>query len=122
VVGKKTVEVGQHVQPGEQLVAIVSLDDIWITADFKETQLRKIRTGQRVTIHVDATGGDYRGYVEGLAGASGEKYSLLPPENATGNYVKVVQRLPVRIRLFDGQDVDHRLRPGMSAEPSVWLR
>ncbi len=122
VVGKKTVEVGQRVQPGQQLLAIVSLDDIWITANFKETQLRKIRTGQRVTIYVDATGGDYRGYVEGLAGASGEKYSLLPPENATGNYVKVVQRLPVRIRLFAGQDTDHRLRPGMSALPSVWMR
>ena len=122
VIGKKTVEIGQRVQPGEQLLAIVSLDDIWITANFKETQLRKIRTGQRVTIHVDATGEDYQGYVEGLAGASGEKYSLLPPENATGNYVKVVQRLPVRIRLSAGQDIDHRLRPGMSAEPSVWMR
>ncbi len=122
VIGKKTVEVGQRVQPGEQLLAIVSLDDIWITANFKETQLRKIRAGQRVTIHVDATGGDYQGYVEGLAGASGEKYSLLPPENATGNYVKVVQRLPVRIRLLAGQDSEHRLRPGMSAEPSVWMR
>jgi membrane fusion protein (multidrug efflux system) len=122
VIGKKTVEVGQRVQPGEQLLAIVSLEDIWITANFKETQLRKIRTGQRVTIHVDATGEDYQGYVEGLAGASGEKYSLLPPENATGNYVKVVQRLPVRIRLSAGQDIDHRLRPGMSAEPSVWMR
>ncbi len=81
-----------------------------------------MRPGQPVTIHVDATGRDYRGYVEGMPGASGEKYSLLPPENATGNYVKVVQRLPVRIRFDPGQDPDHRLRPGMSVEPSVWLR
>jgi len=122
VVGKKTVEVGQRVQPGQLLLAIVRLDDIWITANFKETQLQRIRTGQSVTVHVDATGRDYQGYVEGLAGASGEKYSLLPPENATGNYVKVVQRLPIRIRLVGGQNADHRLRPGMSVEPSVWLR
>jgi membrane fusion protein (multidrug efflux system) len=122
VVGKKTVEVGQRVQPGQQLLAIVPLDDIWITANFKETQLRRIRRGQRVTIHVDVTGREYEGYVEGLAGASGEKYSLLPAENATGNYVKVVQRLPIRIRLVEGQNQDHGLRPGMSVEPSVWLR
>jgi membrane fusion protein (multidrug efflux system) len=122
VIGKKSVEVGQRVQPGQQLLAIVPLDDIWITADFKETQLRKIKPGQRVTVEVDATGSEYEGYVEGLAGASGEKYSLLPPENATGNYVKVVQRLPVRIRLKSGQDPDHRLRIGMSVEPKVWIR
>ena len=122
VVGKKTVEVGQRVQPGQQLLAIVPLDDIWITANFKETQLRRMRRGQRVTIHVDVTGREYEGYVEGLAGASGEKYSLLPAENATGNYVKVVQRLPIRIRLVEGQNQDHGLRPGMSVEPSVWLR
>lgn len=122
VIGKKSIEVGQRVQPGQQLLAIVPLDDIWITADFKETQLRKIKPGQRVTVEVDATGSEYEGYVEGLAGASGEKYSLLPPENATGNYVKVVQRLPVRIRLKSGQDPDHRLRIGMSVEPKVWIR
>lgn len=121
VVGEKTVEVGQRVQPGEALLSITPLDDIWITADFRETQLRRIHRGQRVTVHVDATGRDYRAYVEGLPGASGELYSLLPPENATGNYVKVVQRLPVRIRLYPGQDQDHRLRPGMSVEPTVWL-
>jgi membrane fusion protein, multidrug efflux system len=122
VVGKKSVELGERVEPGQQLLAIVPLDDIWITANFKETQIRKIVPGQRVTVEVDATGRTYEGYVEGMAGASGEKYSLLPPENATGNYVKVVQRLPIKIRLKPGQNDDHRLRPGMSVEPTVWLR
>ena len=122
VVGKKTVEAGQHVDPGQGLLALVPLDDLWVTANFKETQLQRMRPGEPVTIHVDATGSDYRGYVDGMPAASGEKYSLLPPENATGNYVKVVQRLPVRIRFAPGQDQEHRLRPGMSVEPSVWLQ
>jgi len=122
IIGKKTVEVGQRVQSGEELLAVIPLDDIWVTADFKETQLRRMHQGQQVTIYVDAFGRDYRGYVEALAGASGEKFSLLPPENATGNYVKVVQRFPVRIRLYPGQNQDHLLRPGMSVEPTVWLQ
>ncbi len=121
VVGDKTVQVGQRVQPGQQLMTVVDLDDIWITADFRETQLRRMHKGQPVTVHVDTTGRDYRGYIEGMPGATGELYSLLPPENATGNYVKVVQRLPVRIRLYPGQDPDYRLRPGLSVEPTVWL-
>jgi membrane fusion protein (multidrug efflux system) len=121
VVGKKTVEIGQQVEPGQQLLALVPLDDLWVTADFKETQLRRIRLGQRVSIHVDALASNYNGYVEGLAGASGELYSILPPENATGNYIKVVQRFPVQIRFDHGQDPEHRLRPGMSVEPTVWL-
>jgi membrane fusion protein (multidrug efflux system) len=121
VVGDKTVQVGQRVQPGEQLLTLVPLNDIWITADYRETQLRKMRRGQPVTVHVDTTARDYKGYVEGLPGATGELDSLLPPENATGNYVKVVQRLPVRIRLYPGEDPDHRLRPGMSVEPTVWV-
>lgn len=121
VVGDKTVQVGQRVQPGEQLLTVVPLNDIWITADFRETQLRKMRRGQPVTVHVDTTGDDYKGYIEGMPGATGELDSLLPPENATGNYVKVVQRLPVRIRLYQGEDPDHRLRPGMSVEPTVWV-
>jgi membrane fusion protein, multidrug efflux system len=121
VVGDKTVQVGQRVQPGEQLLTIVPLNRIWITADFRETQVRRMHRGEPVTVHVDATGGDYKGYVEGLPGASGELFSLLPPENATGNYVKVVQRLPVRIRLYPGEDPTHRLRPGMSVEPTVWV-
>jgi membrane fusion protein (multidrug efflux system) len=121
VVGDKTVQLGQRLQPGEQLLSIVPLNDIWITADFRETQLRKMRRGQPVTVHVDTTGRTYKGYVEGMPGATGELDSLLPPENATGNYVKVVQRLPVRIRLYPGEDPDHRLRPGMSVEPTVWV-
>jgi membrane fusion protein (multidrug efflux system) len=122
VVGKKTVEVGQRVQPGEQLMAVVGLEDVWVTANFKETQVRRMRPGERATIHVDELGRDYAGYVEGMAGASGEMYSLIPPENATGNYVKVVQRLPIRIRFRAGQDPNHDLRPGLSVEPTVWLR
>jgi membrane fusion protein, multidrug efflux system len=121
VIGDKTVQVGQRVQPGEQLLTVVPLNDIWITADFRETQLRRMHRGQPVMVHVDTTGRDYKGYIEGLPGATGELYSLLPPENATGNYVKVVQRLPVRIRLYPGEDPDHRLRPGMSVEPTVWV-
>ena len=121
VVGDKTVQVGQRVQPGEQLLTVVPLNDIWITADFRETQLRRMHRGEPVTVHVDTTGLDYKGYIEGLPGATGELYSLLPPENATGNYVKVVQRLPVRIRLYPGEDREHRLRPGMSVEPTVWV-
>ena len=121
VVDNKTVQAGQRVQPGEQLLTLVPLNDIWITADFRETQLRKMRPGQPVTVHVDTTGRDYKGYVEGMPGATGELDSLLPPENATGNYVKVVQRLPVRIRLYPGENRDHELRPGMSVEPTVWV-
>ena len=121
VVGDKTVQVGQRVQPGQQLLTIVPVNDIWITADFRETQLRRMIRGQPVTVHVDTTERDYQGYVEGMPGATGELYSLLPPENATGNYVKVVQRLPVRIRLNPGEDEEHRLRPGMSVEPTVWV-
>ncbi|MFN7996810.1 MAG: HlyD family efflux transporter periplasmic adaptor subunit [Bryobacteraceae bacterium] len=122
VIGDKSVEVGQRVEPAQQLFALVPLNDIWVTANFKETQIRNMRPGQPVTIHVDAVGSDYNGYVESLPGASGARFSLLPPENATGNYVKVVQRLPVRIRFQQGQDPNHRLAPGMSAEPKVWLR
>jgi len=122
VIGDKTVRVGQRVQPGQPLLTVVPLDDVSITADFPERQLRKIRAGQPVTVHVDTTGRNYYGYVEGMPGATGELYSLPPPENATGNYVKGVQRLPVRIRLFPGQDPDHLLRPGMLVEPTVWIK
>jgi membrane fusion protein, multidrug efflux system len=122
VVGKKSVERGQHVQPGESLLAVVPLDDVWVTANFKEDQLRRMKPGQPVDIHVDALGRTFKGYVDGLGSASGERFSLLPPENATGNYVKVVQRIPVRINLAPGQNTDHRLVPGMSVEPTVWLK
>jgi membrane fusion protein, multidrug efflux system len=122
IIGKKSVEPGQRVQPGESLLAVVRLDDVWVTANFKEDQLRRMRPGQPVDIHVDALDRTFKGYVEGLGSASGERFSLLPPENATGNYVKVVQRIPVRIALDPGQNDDHRLTPGMSVEPTVWLK
>jgi membrane fusion protein (multidrug efflux system) len=122
VIGKKDVEPGQRVQPGQSLLAVVPLDDVWVTANFKETQLRRMRPGQPVDIWVDAMNRTYKGYVDGLGSASGERFSLLPPENATGNYVKVVQRIPVRIDLDPGQNPDHRLVPGMSVEPTVWLK
>jgi membrane fusion protein (multidrug efflux system) len=121
VIGKKNAEPGQQVSPGQQLMADVPVTNLWVTANFKETQLKKMKIGQRVTIHVDAYDKDYEGYVESLAGASGARFSLLPPENATGNYVKVVQRLPIRIRFKEGEDPDHMLRAGMSATPKVWL-
>jgi len=120
-VNKKTVEVGQNISPGQQLLIIVPLDDIWVTADFKETQLRKMKPGQKVRFSVDAYDREYTGHVTGIGGAAGSRLSLLPPENATGNYVKVVQRLPVRIDLNPGQNNDHRLRPGMSVDPKVYL-
>jgi len=119
VIGRKTVELGQRIQPGQSFLAIVPLDDIWVTADFKETQLKYMRPGQSVIIHVDTFGRDYRGTVENLPGAAGTLFSLLPPENASGNFVKVVQRLPVRIRFNRDQDPQHLLRPGMSVEPTV---
>jgi membrane fusion protein (multidrug efflux system) len=121
IIGRKTVEAGQRVQPGQQLLTIIPVDDLWITANFKETQLKKMKPGQAVTIRVDASGRDYRGHIDSLGGATGSRFSLLPPENATGNYVKVVQRVPVRIVLEPGENADHRLRPGMSVEPSVRL-
>jgi membrane fusion protein, multidrug efflux system len=119
VVGRKTVELGHRVQPGQSLLVIVPVDDIWITANFKETQLKRMRTGQAVTIRVDTFGRDYKGKVGSLPGAAGPLFSLFPPENATGNYVKVVQRFPVRIRFDKDQDAGHLLRPGMSVEPTV---
>ncbi len=122
VVTSRTVEVGQNVQPGQELMRIINLDDSWVTANFKETQLRDIRVNQRVTIHVDTTGQDYRGHLQSIAGASGAITSLLPPENATGNFVKVVQRIPVKITFDPGETRQHVLRPGMSVEPKVWIR
>jgi membrane fusion protein (multidrug efflux system) len=121
IVGKKTVEIGQNISPGQQLMAIVPLEDIWVTANFKETQLRRMKPGQAVKFSVDAYSREYTGKLEGVGGASGSRFSLLPPENATGNYVKVVQRIPVRIDLDPGQNDDHRLRPGMSVDPKVYI-
>ncbi len=121
VIGKKNAEPGQQVAPGQQLMADVPLTNIWVTANFKETQLKKMHPGQRATIHVDSYDKDYQGSVESIAGATGARFSLLPPENATGNYVKVVQRLPVRLRIKEGEDPKHELRPGMSVDPKIWL-
>ena len=118
----KTVVVGLNVQPGQQLITIVPLDDVWITANFKETQIAGMRPGQRVEIVVDSNGHTYKGHVDSISGATGPLFSVLPPENATGNYVKVVQRIPVKIVLEPGENRDHRLRPGMSVEPKVHLR
>jgi membrane fusion protein (multidrug efflux system) len=122
VVSDRTVEVGQNAAPGQEMMKIIPLDDVWITADYKETQLREMKIGQPVTIEVDANGRTYKGKVDSIAGASGARFSLLPPENATGNYVKVVQRIPVKIVLDPGENNDHYLRPGMSVDPKVWIR
>jgi membrane fusion protein, multidrug efflux system len=122
VVSDRTVEVGQNVAPGQELMKVIPLNDVWITANFKETQLREMKVGQPVTVEVDASGRKYKGKVDSLAGASGARFSLLPPENATGNYVKVVQRIPVKIVLDPGENNDQSLRPGMSVEPKVWIR
>jgi membrane fusion protein, multidrug efflux system len=122
LVAKRSVQVGQYVVPGQQLLALVPLDDIWVTANFKETQLKNVRPGEPVRIYVDAYGRDYSGHVESIAGGTGAIFSLLPPENATGNYVKVVQRVPVRLRFDAGQDPDHLLRPGLSVVPKVNIR
>jgi membrane fusion protein (multidrug efflux system) len=123
IVSRKGVEVGQVIQQGQPLMTVIPLDRIWITANFKETQLEEMRPGQRVKIEVDAYGGrEFSGKVESLAAATGSRFSLLPPDNATGNYVKVVQRVPVRILLDEGQDPEHLLRPGMSVVPTVYIR
>ena len=122
VVTNRTVEVGQNVAVGQEMMRIINLDDIWVTANFKETQLKHMQVGQRVSIHVDTNGKDYNGHVQSIAGASGAIMSLLPPENATGNYVKVVQRIPVKITFDPGETKEHVLRPGMSVEPKVWIR
>ncbi len=118
----KTVVVGLNVQPGQQMLTVVPLQDVWITANFKETQMKKMRPGQPVTIHVDSSGRDYKGHVDSIAGATGPIFSVLPPENATGNYVKIVQRIPVKIVLDQGENRDLQLRPGMSVEATVHFR
>ena len=122
IVGHRTAEAGQYVQAGQALMSLVDIDNVWITANFKETQLRHMSSGQPVEIKVDASGRKYKGKVLAIGGASGSRFSLFPPENATGNYVKVVQRIPVRIVLDPDQNKDHSLRPGMSVEPSVKVR
>src|SRR5262249_15488991 len=123
VVSKKGINVGQVVQPGQPLLAVVQLDDVWVTANYKETQLKSVRPGQRAAIDVDALGGRaFSGKIDSIAGATGARFSLLPPENATGNFVKVVQRIPVKIVLDKGQDPEHLLRPGMSVTATVYTK
>jgi len=122
VVSNRTVEVGQNLQSGQEMMKIIPLEDLWVTANFKETQLKKMKAGQRAEIDVDANGKTYKGHVDSIAGASGARFSLLPPENATGNYVKVVQRIPVKIVFEPGETKGHELRPGMSVTPKVWIR
>jgi len=118
----KKVVVGLNVEPGEQLLTVVPLDQVWITANFKETALKHMRLGQRVKITCDSNGRSYEGHVDSIAGATGPVFSLLPPENATGNYVKIVQRIPVKIVLEPGSNRDHQLRPGMNVEAKVYVR
>src|SRR5882762_5635605 len=122
VVSKRVAEVGEHVSKGQRLLTLADLGDLWVTANFKESQLKQMHAGQSVTVAVDAYDEKFEGTVEAMPGATGSITSLLPPENASGNYVKVVQRLPVRIRFKAGQQGLERLRPGMSVVPKVWLK
>jgi len=123
VVSRKNVNLGQVVQANQPLMSIVQTDQVWITANFKETQLNEMRPGQRVLLSVDAYGGKkFQGKVDSIAAATGARFSLLPPENATGNFVKVVQRVPVKIVLDTGQDPENLLRPGMSVSPTVYTK
>jgi membrane fusion protein (multidrug efflux system) len=122
IVSKRNVEPGQVIQSGQPLLAIVSLEDVWVTANFKETQLKNVRPGNPVTVHVDAYGRDFKGHVDSIGGATGARFSVLPPENASGNYVKVVQRVPVKIVFEKGENPEHLLRPGMSVVPTVRIR
>lgn len=122
LVSQRAMEKGQTVSRGQALVAIVPLDDVWVTANFKESQLAHMRPGQSVEIEVDAYGKTFRGHVDSIAAATGARFSLLPPENATGNYVKVVQRVPVKILIDKDQDPQHTLRPGMSVAPTVLIQ
>ncbi len=124
IITRKSVEIDQNVSAGQNLLTLVSLQDLWVTANFKETQLRHMSAGQSVKIHVDSTGRDYHGKVTQIGGATGSVLSLFPPENATGNYVKVVQRVPVRVDFTDlaGEDPNHLLRPGLSVEPKVRVK
>jgi membrane fusion protein, multidrug efflux system len=124
IITRKSVEINQNVSVGQNLLTLVSLTDIWVTANFKETQLRHMTAGQPVEIHVDATGKTYSGRVTQIGGATGSVLSLFPPENATGNYVKVVQRVPVRVDFTDlaHEDPNHLLRPGLSVEPNVRVK
>ena len=124
IITRKSLEIDQNVSAGQNLLTLVSLQDIWVTANFKETQLRHMHANETVEIHVDSTGRDYSGRVTQIGGATGSVLSLFPPENATGNYVKVVQRVPVRIDFTNlaKEDPNQELRPGLSVEPKVTVK
>jgi len=123
IVSRKGLNPGQVVQAGQPLVPLVQIDDVWVTANFKETQLKDVRPGQRATVTVDALGGkEFKGKVDSIAGATGARFSLLPPENATGNFVKIVQRVPVKVVFEPGQDPERLLRAGMSVTPTVYTK
>jgi membrane fusion protein (multidrug efflux system) len=123
IINRKNVAVGQNLSIGQNMLTVIPLDDLWITANFKETQLDRMKVGQAVTVSVDALGGrKYHGHVTQVGGATGSRLSLFPPENATGNYVKVVQRIPVRIDLDKGENDDRLLRPGFSVTPDVAVK
>jgi len=122
VVTHKSVEVGQIVAPGQGLMTIIPLNDVWVTANFKETQLANVHPGQRAEIKVDMYGRSVSGHVDSIAGATGSKLSLLPPENATGNFVKVVQRIPVKILVDNAQQAGLILRPGMNVDVTIFTR
>ena len=117
VIAKRSVEIGQHIDPGTPLMSIIPLEDLWIEANFKEVQIANIRPGQPVTVHVDVYGGSqlYHGRVAGVAAGSGGTFALLPPQNATGNWIKIVQRVPVRILLDPAEVKAHPLRLGLSS-------
>ena len=119
VVTKKSVEVGQVVQPGQGLLVLIPLQDVWVTANFKETQLKNVRPGQKAEVEVDMYGETFPGHVDSIAGATGARLSLLPPENATGNFVKVVQRIPVKIVLDPISPEKAILRPGMNVDATI---
>lgn len=117
---RKSVENGNQIQSGQPLMAVVPLDDIWVIANYKETQIENVRPGQKVKIRVDTyPDGDFEGTVQSIMAGTGSIFSLFPPENATGNYVKVVQRVPIKIVLKEGTDPNHILRVGMSVEPTI---
>lgn len=119
IAGKRNVQVGQVIQAGQPITSVVDVNNIWVTANFKETQLKDMRPGQQAKVHVDAYDRDLNGHIVSIGGATGARFSLLPPENATGNFVKVVQRVPIKIQLDAGQDSEHKLRPGMSTVVTV---
>jgi len=122
IVSRKSVEVGQIVQAGQPLMALTALESVWVVANFKETQLDNMRVGQRADVSVDAYGSHYAGHVDSIAAATGATFSLLPPDNASGNFVKVVQRVPVKIVIDAGQNAAAVLRPGMSVNATVYFK